>query len=263
MWYRSSQKRKRDELERKDRIARAIERLENLNLKRIRGPKTESALKKRIDAVLARYKVQKWLSVEIKMDEEEKFTAITRGKPTEETRYRRVINKMPRLHIKRNAEAIANSQIMDGIFPLATNTKEKPFKVLQIYKYQPKIEKRHAFLKSTLEVAPIWLKKNTRIEALMFVDYLAQMVAALAERELRETMRTQNVKLLQSLPEGRSSQTPTFEQLLRLFENRDRHELFEKYQIIKSFADPLSPVQSEILKVSVPWACDDSKIGLV
>src|SRR5215472_3448354 len=31
---------------------------------------------------------------------------------------------------------------------------------LKIYKYQPRIEKRHALLKSTLEVAPIRLKKN-------------------------------------------------------------------------------------------------------
>lgn len=44
-------------------------------------------------------------------------------------------------------------------------------------------------------------------------------------------MQSQNVKLLQSLPEGRPSQTPTLEQLLRLFENRDSHELLEKNQI--------------------------------
>jgi transposase len=246
-WYRSSQKRKGDELERKDRIERATERIESLDLKRLRGPKTESALKKRIDAILTRYKVQEWLSVDIKMDVEEKFKALTKGKPTGETRYRRILNKMPRLHIKKNIEAITQSQIMDGIFPLTTNTKERPLQVLQIYKYQPKIEKRHAFLKSTLDVAPVWLKKNTRIEALMFIEYLAQMVAALIERELRQTMQSQNVKLLQSLPEGRPSQTPTFEQLLRLFENRDRHELYEKDQIIKLFAEPLTPVQSQIL----------------
>lgn len=248
-WYRSSQKRKRDAIERKDRIARATERLENLDLKRLRGPKTESALRKRINAILARYKAQEWLNVEIKMDVEEKFKALTRGKPTGETRYRRITSKMPRLHITRNAEAIARALVMDGIFPLATNTKEKPLQVLQIYKYQPKIEKRHAFLKSTLDVAPVWLKKNTRIEALMFIEYLAQMVAALIERELRQTMQSQNVKLLQSLPEGRPSQTPTFEQLLRLFENRDWHELYEKDQIIKSFAEPLSPVQTQILNL--------------
>ena len=248
-WYRSSQKRKHDAIERKDRIGRATERLENLDLKRLRGPKTEGALRKRIDAILTRYRAQEWLSVEIKMDIEDEFKALTRGKPTGETRYRRVVKKTPRLHIQRNAEAIARSQVMDGIFPLATNTKEKSLGVLQIYKYQPKIEKRHALLKSTLDVAPVWLKKNTRIEALMFVEYLAQMVAALIERELRQAMQSQQIKLLQSLPESRPSQTPTIEQLLRLFENRDRHELYDKDRVIKSFAEPLSPVQSQILNL--------------
>ena len=248
-WYRSSQKRKREATERKDKIARAIERLESLDLKRLRGPKTEGALRKRIDGILTHYRVHEWLAVEIKMDTEDEFKALTRGKPTGETRYRRVVKKIPRLHIQKNVEAIARSQIMDGIFPLATNTKEKSLGVLQIYKYQPKIEKRHALLKSTLDVAPIWLKKNTRIEALMFVEYLAQMVATLIERELRQAMQDQNIKLLLSLPEGRPSQTPTFEQLLRLFENRDRHELYEKDRIVKSFAEPLSHVQSQILNL--------------
>ena len=254
-WYRSSQKQKRDASERKDRILRATERLENLNLKRLRGPKTETALRKRIDAILSRFRVQDWITVEIKMDLDEKFKALTRGKPTGETRYRRIINKMPRLHVKKNAEAIARSQIMDGIFPLATNTKETSLAVLQIYKYQPNIERRHAFLKSTLDVVPVWLKKNIRIEALMFVDYLAQMVAALIERELRQAMLSKNINLLHSLPESRPSQTPTFEQLLRLFENRQRHELYEKDLAIKSFAEPLSTVQAQILNLlDVPSA---------
>ena len=55
--------------------------------------------------------------------------------------------------------AAVSEVLLDGIFPLTTNTKETPADVFKIYKYQPRIEKRHALLKSTLEVAPIWLKK--------------------------------------------------------------------------------------------------------
>jgi transposase len=252
-WYRSSQKKKRDAKDRSDRIARAREKLENLDVNRGRGPKTEAAIRKRVDKVVTRYKVQDWLTVEIKFDEQEVFKATTRGKPTSETKFRRVIKKVPRLHLRVNAEGIARSKVMDGIFPLTTNTKEKPVEVLKIYKYQPKIEKRHAMLKSTLDVAPVWLKKNTRIEALMFVEYLAQMIAALVERELRQNMADKKVVLLQSLPESRPSKTPTIEQILRLFENRSRHELYQGSKLVKEFADPLTPVQSQILKLlSVP-----------
>jgi transposase len=246
-WYRSSQKQKRDYESRKERIARAWERLESLDLKRTRGPKTEAALRKRVDTILTRFKAQDWLGVEIKMDTDEEFKALSRGKPTNETRYKKLVKKTPRLHIRRNAEAIAKSQLMDGIFPLATNTKMTAIEALQSYKYQPHLEKRHAFLKSTLHVAPVWLKKNVRIEALMFVEYLAQMVASLIERELRLAMENKKVEIILSLPEGRPSKTPTFEQLTRLFENRDRHELFEKNRLVKLFAQPLTPVQSQIL----------------
>lgn len=252
-WYRTSQKKKRDAEDRKDRISRAWEKLENLDLRRMRGPRTEKAMRNRVDACLRRYHVEKWLKVDIKLDVEEKFRATTRGKPTVETRYRKLVKKVPRLHIQRNAEAIARAQLMDGIFPLTTNTKELPLEVLKIYKYQPKIEKRHATLKSTLEAAPVWLKKNTRIEALMFIEWLAQLTAALIERELRRAMLTQNIKLLTSLPEGRPSETPTFEQVRRLFEGNSRHDLLDNGTPIQSFATELSPVQTQILGlVKVP-----------
>ena len=144
---------------------------------------------------------------------------------------------------------------MDGIFPLTTNTKEKPIDVYKIYKYQPRIEKRHALLKSTLEVAPIWLKKNTRIEALMFLEFIAQMAAALIERELRHKMTEKKIYLLCSLSEGRGSETPTIDQVLRLFENQNKHALYDGDRLIKQFADPLTPVQSQILQLlSIPTA---------
>lgn len=248
-WYRSSQKQKRDAKDRKERIAAAVDRLENLNLKRMRGPKTEAAVKKRIDAVLARYQVRDWLAVEVKFDEESKYRATTRGKPTADTRYRLETKRAPRLHIRRIDEAIAQAKLMDGIFPLATNTKEKALEVLKIYKYQPRLEKRHALLKSTLDVAPVWLKRNSRIEALMFIEYLAQMTAALIERELRAEMVKQKIDLLTSLPEGRASKTPTFEQVHRLFHDRIRHELYDKEKLVRTFNEPLSKVQSQVLSL--------------
>lgn len=248
-WYRSSQKQKRDAKDRKDRILGAIDRLENLNLNRMRGPKTEAAVRKRIDAILARFQVRDWLAVEVKIDEESKFKATTRGKPTANTRYRQETKHVHRLHIRRQEEAISQAKLMDGIFPLTTNTKEKALDVLKIYKYQPRLEKRHALLKTTLDVAPVWLKRNSRIEALMFIEYLAQMTAALIERELRSEMEKQKVDTLASLPEGRTTKTPTFEQVHRLFHDRIRHELYDKQKLVQAFNEPLSKVQSQVLSL--------------
>jgi transposase len=248
-WYRSSQKKKRDAKDRDERIERTIERLESFDLKRMRGPKTDAAMRSRVDQIIAQHHAKEWVTVDIKWDAVEEFKAITRGKPTADTAFRRIIKQVPRLHVSTNAEDIARSAAMDGIFPLTTNTKEKPVDVFKIYKYQPRIEKRHALLKSTLEVAPIWLKKNTRIEALMFLEFVAQMVAALIERELRQKMAEKKINLLCSLPEGRASRTPTIEQVLRLFENQNKHALYDGDRLIKQFADPLTPVQSQILQL--------------
>jgi transposase len=254
-WYRSSQKKKRDQRDRNERIERTIERLETLDLRRMRGPKTEAAIRKRVDEIITHHHAEEWITVEVKWDAVEKFKAITRGKPTSETTFRRIIQQVPRLHISTNAANIARSAAMDGIFPLTTNTREKPVDVYKIYKYQPRIERRHAMLKSTLDVAPIWLKKNTRIEALMFLEFIAQMIAALVERDLRKKMVEKKVELLCSLPEGRASKTPTIEQVLRLFENQNKHVLYHGDRLIKQFADPLTPVQSQILQLlEIPTA---------
>jgi len=254
-WYRSSQKKKRDQRDRNERIERTIERLETLDLRRMRGPKKEAAIRKRVDEIIAHHHAEEWITVEVKWDAVEKFKAITRGKPTAETTFRRIIQQVPRLHISTNAANIARSAAMDGIFPLTTNTREKPVDVYKIYKYQPRIERRHALLKSTLDVAPIWLKKNTRIEALMFLEFIAQMIAALVERDLRKKMVEEKVELLCSLPEGRASKTPTIEQVLRLFENQNKHVLYDGDRLIKQFADPLTPVQSQILQLlEIPTA---------
>ena len=81
----------------------------------------------------------------------------------------------------------------------------------------------------------------------MFLAFIAQMVAALIERALRQKMVEKKIALLCSLPEGRPSKAPTIEQVLRLFEHQTKHALYEGDRLVKQFADPLTPVQSQIL----------------
>ncbi|SPE54506.1 hypothetical protein SBV1_1890037 [Verrucomicrobia bacterium] len=66
------------------------------------------------------------------------------------------------------------------------------------YKYQPCLEKRHFLGKSVLEMAPVFLKKNTRIEALRFVCFIAQLIAALMERTIRQNMARRKIKAIPS-----------------------------------------------------------------
>jgi hypothetical protein len=49
------------------------------------------------------------INVEIKWDAVEKFKAITRGKPTADTTFRRIIQQAPRLDVSADTENIARS----------------------------------------------------------------------------------------------------------------------------------------------------------
>lgn len=248
-WYRSSEKKLRDEQDREDRISLTISRLQLLNDRKRRGPKSEKSIRQAAQKTLSKYKVEKWIDVEIRIEEVEKFKQVTRGKPTTETQYKRVIKRIPKVITCLNQEGIARSIAMDGIFPLTTNTALSPLEVLNIYKYQPRIEKRHSLLKSILELAPVFLKKNTRIDALVFVYFLAQLIASLIEREVRSQMVVHKIKALPVLPEERNSENPSVYQILNAFANRSRQELYNGDHRMKIFVDPLTPVQSQILKL--------------
>jgi hypothetical protein len=68
-------------------------------------------------------------------------------------------------------------------------------------------------------------------------------------------MVEEKIELLFSLPEGRASKTPTIEQVLRLFENQNKHALYDGDLLIKEFSDPLTKVQSQILQLlEIPTA---------
>jgi len=176
------------------------------------------------------------------------FRQLTRGRACADTAYRKVARWLPRLSYSRDENAIARAQLMDGVFPLATNTDLDAKAVLRAYKYQPQREKRHALLKSGLLVAPIFLNKNTRIEALMFVYFLAQLLCALLERQLRNAMQQNHLPHIQILPEDRPSATPTTEPLVRVFRSRARHLLYSKDgHRVQVFTDPLTPIQQQIL----------------
>ena len=248
-WFRSSQKARRDWNDREDKIASAMDQLRALaDPTRKKKPKTEKALRKNVDAILARFAVGTWVTVDIALQPVEKFTQVKRGRASANTMYHKVVQWVPSISCARDDNAISQAELIDGIFPLSTNTDLDALAVLRAYKYQPTLEKRHALLKSGLQVAPIFLKKNPRIEALMFVYFLAQLVCALIERQLRNAMRQRGLSHIQILPEDRPSATPTTEQLLRVFSSRARHLLLTKDgQLVETFTDPLSPIQKQIL----------------
>ena len=110
------------------------------------------------------------------------------------------------------------ASLLDGIFPLVHNVTSLDDKqVLETYKKQPYLEKRHSTLKSTNKVAPVYLKKTTRIEAMLFLHFIALMILSLMERNIRLSMAKLNIEKLPILPPGMNTKTPTWSNIKYLF----------------------------------------------
>ena len=254
-WYRSSEKKNRDTQDREERIALARNRLLALNEVKRRGPKTEAAIGRAADKIINRLKVKDWLKVVVASEEVESFKQTRRGKANSSSLFKRSIHRVARVSVNDNFDGQALSAAMDGIFPLATNKDLTPLEALKAYKFQPRLEKRHSMFKSVLQVAPVFLKKNDRIEALMFVYFIAQLIASLIERTLRAEMAKAGIESLPLLPEGRPTKTPTTAHVIDNFRDRHRQYLFDGDRMIKTFAEPLSKEQMQVLKLlEVPVA---------
>jgi hypothetical protein len=114
----------------------------------------------------------------------------------------------------------------DGVFPLVTNDDTLPeLEMLLAYKSQPALEKRFSHMKTDFEVAPVYLKETSRIQALLCVYFLALLTESLLERELRRAMDHEAIASLPMYPEGRKCTRPTARRLIDLFDDVQWHSL--------------------------------------
>jgi len=239
------------------RMARAVQELEGLQEKlagprpRLRAP---APLAQRVQAILARLHVERYLRVRIVEDQEHIYRQEHRGRPSPQTRYRRVSRPRLRLRWVTDDTAIASDRLTDGMYPLLTNDRTlTPREVLEAHKRQPTIEKRFQQTKTVHELAPVLLKNEGRIEALFVLSFLALLVQALIERELRRAMSREGIQELPLYPEERCSRRPTAEQVLRLFSLAQRHVLVAGDQVVQIFEPELTDLQRQVLRLlSVP-----------
>ena len=251
IWVYSALLALRQEHRRRERIARAIQELDDFNNKLI-GPRARKRLRRevqvRIDEILREHKVVRYLEVELTRDQEHRYQQARRGRPGPNTRYVRKTRKFWRLNWLINEEHIAYDRKSDGMYPLLTNDPTLTnVQALEAHKRQPTIEKRFEQTKTVFEIAPVLLKNEGRIEALFFVYFLAMLVQALIERELRQAMRREGIDELPLYPEERKTQRPTAEQILRLFSLTQRHILQQEEVSIHTFEPELTDLQRQIL----------------
>jgi len=240
-------------------IATAIQALTGLR-RRILGPRSRVRGGPRIDLevelILQNHHARRYLKVKRIPRPEHTFKQTHRGRPGPDTEYRRVTRRRYDLEWSIDQAAVDYDKKSDGMYPLICNDRNlSPTQILQAHKGQPTIEKRFEQIKTVHQIAPVFLKNTMRIEAFFTLYFLALLVQALIERELRLAMKRARIKELPIYPEQRLCKRPTTEQILRLFSLAERHTLLRDARRVQLFPAELTDLQTQVLALlGVPAA---------
>jgi transposase len=134
------------------------------------------------------------------------------------------------------------------MYPLISSDRDlTPAAVLDTYKRRSGIEQRFHHTKSVLEIAPALLKNPGRIHSLFIINFLALLVSALIERELRHAMQKHGIPDLPLYPEERTTRRPTAEQILKLFSTLQHGIITHHGEPIHTYQATLTPQQTHVL----------------
>lgn len=233
------------------RIEKAYISIERLQTK-LQGKRCRLRVRQRVEdaiqKILKGAGAQRWVRVEITEHKEPVYRQEKRGRPGVKTRYSRRERIRFSVAARIKDDVITVDERSDGMFPLITNCKDLPLKeVLAAYKFQPRLEKRHEQLKSVQRLAPMWLQNVSRIEAVLFLYFVALLVQALLEREVRMAMVREKIVQLPIYPEERECRAPSTERILELFAPLQRHRLRRNGRLLQIFEPDLNELHKKIL----------------
>ena len=251
IWVHSTVKAARDQHARRSRIEAGAAAIDDL-AGRLAGPKTRlktrAAIEQAIATALTDTGSARWLQVTVTESVDESYRQEKRGRPGADTRYRRTTRTRHTVAWTTRDDQIAYDAAGDGCFPLITNDRHLTAQqVLTAYRYQPNLERRHHLLKSVQDADPIWLRDPARIEAIFCCQFLALLVGALIERQIRTAMKTAATEHIPLYPELRACPAPSAERIFAVLADLTRHELHRDGQLVQTFEVQLTPLQQQIL----------------
>ena len=251
VWILDSLKQDLDCQRRQSKIEKTIKALDTLKGKvGTRKWKSKKQIEEAAEDIFTKYGSGRFFDWKMVAKEVETYRQKKKGRPSSDTEYVKIVKEKWTFEAMPNGSKIQEDAAADGMFPLITNIEASNLSVAEIldkYKFQPYIEKRHQQFKSVFEAAPVFLKLPHRIEALMFVYFIVLTLNALIERELRLAMAGEGIGSLPLYPENRRCRYPATARIIDLFSNLRRHVLFDGGKEIKCFYDPISELQEQIL----------------
>ena len=181
IWIHSSSKQEDDQVRRQKKIDKAIVALEELSPKlNAYHLKTKKEIRAAVNSICKG--IKQLLDVKILTERKQIKVKISPGRPSLKSVYKNKWEFKHSIQWELNQQALLEASKTDGLFPLITNTVLEACEVLKKYKSQPFLEKRMYTKKTVLQVAPVFLKKEKRIEAILFLYFVALMIVSLIER---------------------------------------------------------------------------------
>jgi len=252
LWIRSTQKAEQDAQTRDRHLAKALEGLKavqsRLNTYKL---KSREAIDQAMAKVLQKHQTQNWIECHLEARREYREHYSRPGRPQASEKGRRSWMDHFSLSFGVNQQALDTQALTDGVFPVITNLEERDYKarkVLEIYKFQPFLEKRHTQLKTWQEVTPVLLKKDERVVAYLHMHVMALMVATLIERQLRRAMKRRSISALPLYPEERPCPYPTVFDIVRVFRGVERYEVIDGEKVTL-FPARLNPLQKQLIEM--------------
>jgi transposase len=251
IWVHSTSKAARDAATRQARIEAGAAAIDALAVKLV-GPKcrlkTRLAVEHEAAAALQHAGATRWITFSVAQTVQETFRQEHRGRPGADTRYRRHTRTRFTISWETRLDVLAYDAVTDGAFPLITNdTTMTDAEVLAAYRYQPNLERRHHLLKAVQQADPVLLHNPARIEALFCCQFLALLLGALIEREIRTAMKEASTRHIPLYPELRACPAPSAERILEIFTDLTRHELHRDGRLVQTFEPKLNPLQQQVL----------------
>jgi transposase len=251
VWIKSTQKAEQDAETRTRHIDQALDALRALQVRlNTYNLKTRQGIMKKIREILNEHQCREWVDVHIDSQRTYKKHYTQPGRPLGARTARLTWTPSFSMTFQLNQESLKKETLTDGVFPLIHNLdkKFKPKRILEIYKFQPFLEKRHSQLKTWQNVTPVLLKKDERVVAFLHMHVMALMVSTLIERKLRLAMKRNSIESLPLYPEGKSCPYPTMFDLVRLFQGVEKYEV-EQADGVALFPAKLSPLQTQVLQL--------------
>jgi transposase len=245
IWVHSSSKQEDDQAGRQKKIDKAMVALEELSPKlNAYHLKTKKEIRAAVDSICKG--IKEFLDVKILTERKQIKVKISPGRPSLKSVYNNKWEFTHSIQWELNKQALLEASKTDGIFPLITNTALEACEVLKKYKTQPFLKKRMYTKKTVLEVAPVFLKKEKRIEAILFLYFTALMIVSLMERKIRMNMAKENIEKLPILPQGMNSKKPTWNNIRYFFRNVHYSEIIRDGVCIQSIVKGLSDLHKQI-----------------